>query len=425
MKTSHHLIEAQILMAIILIVAVVTALSTYISINIEKQTIIRDLTNNAKLVNEVIYRSLIVAMEDRNKTHAEQMVKSLATSENIEHIGIYDTTGKAWSRSERVGPEKKVATAEKIKKAIKGGKSFSHYVGKNDGDLFETLTPIRFQPECAKCHAYKKYLGVIEVGISTEAVNRRLASLYLWRLVTSLVSIVLLIVVLGGVLSYLVARPIEQLISTAGRLSQGDLAGRVDIRSRNEIGQLGQVFNQMANTLEKNINELEQAKMKMETAVKNIGEAMSAALDFEGLAKVILEQAVSQTDFAFGSLMMVDEANKLIIKGSRGLTDGEIAAYNKNPIRVDDDVLFQVVHSKTFVAATGLNPKTKLKHLAAKRKASTLYSFPLIAEGKFIGLINLVCLAPRVLKSDEIRDFFTLSLLRQQSPLLISDCMRR
>ena len=46
--------------------------------------------------------------------------------------------------------------------------------------------------------------------------------------------------------------PVESLTAAARRLESGDLRQRVEIRSRDEIGELGQAFNAMASSLERN-----------------------------------------------------------------------------------------------------------------------------------------------------------------------------
>jgi signal transduction histidine kinase len=66
---------------------------------------------------------------------------------------------------------------------------------------------------------------------------------------------VALVCVVAAVTAYLLSRrmlgPVESLTGAARRLESGDLKQRVDIQSRDEIGQLGQAFNSMAASLER------------------------------------------------------------------------------------------------------------------------------------------------------------------------------
>jgi len=54
---------------------------------------------------------------------------------------------------------------------------------------------------------------------------------------------------LGAVLFFYVTAPLRQLKKAASAISSGDLSQRVDIRSEDELGDLGQTFNQMAESL--------------------------------------------------------------------------------------------------------------------------------------------------------------------------------
>lgn len=407
-QKKRHLIEIDILIAIVLIVAVLSTVSTYITLNLERQAIDKDLLETARLVSSTIYRSLEIAMIDQKKVHVHQMVKSLSAAKNIDHIRIFDLEGNVWS-----GPEqdpKHILKKERIVQVLKSGEYSTSHVKEDDEEILETLTPVHSDQRCYSCHGReKKYLGLIEVGISTGQAATRVRSYHLREGLTTLVSVIAIILVLGGALNYLVVRPIERLTAMAEKLSRGDLSSRVSIRSRNEIGELGDVFNLMADTLEKNINELEQTKTKMETAIRNIGEAMSAALDFDSLFKVILEQATSLTECNCCSLMLVNETGELAIQATAGFTDKEVERYKKGPVRADDGILFQVVQSKTFIYAENLETKPKFKKLAVKRRARALCSFPLISEGKFIGLINIVCLNEKTMTVNEIKLLYALS----------------
>ncbi len=59
----------------------------------------------------------------------------------------------------------------------------------------------------------------------------------------------LLALVLGAVLSFQITAPLRQLKKAAGAIAQGDLNQRVNITSHDELGELGQTFNHMADSL--------------------------------------------------------------------------------------------------------------------------------------------------------------------------------
>jgi signal transduction histidine kinase len=86
------------------------------------------------------------------------------------------------------------------------------------------------------------------------------------------------------VLLVLIERPLEELKRVIGRVSKGDLGARVDFAKRNDdVGQLGQQFNEMIRQLEENRTEIErlhQGEMARAEHLATIGE-LAAGLAHE------------------------------------------------------------------------------------------------------------------------------------------------
>ncbi len=79
-----------------------------------------------------------------------------------------------------------------------------------------------------------------------------------WVLITVVAFATLLCFVLLTVLLVLVQRPLEELMITVGRIRRGDLSARLGFAKRDDdIGQLGQQFNEMVERLAQNREEIE------------------------------------------------------------------------------------------------------------------------------------------------------------------------
>jgi signal transduction histidine kinase len=79
-----------------------------------------------------------------------------------------------------------------------------------------------------------------------------------WVLITVVGFAILLCFVLLSVLLVLVQHPLEELMATISRIHRGDLSARVDFAKRDDdIGQLGQQFNEMVERLAQNREEIE------------------------------------------------------------------------------------------------------------------------------------------------------------------------
>lgn len=80
--------------------------------------------------------------------------------------------------------------------------------------------------------------------------------------------LLVLLVVLGfGLASaYFLIAPLKKLQAAAAKIAQGNLDTRVSISTRNEIGEVGQTFNEMAERLSQRESALREAKLKAEEA---------------------------------------------------------------------------------------------------------------------------------------------------------------
>lgn len=100
-----------------------------------------------------------------------------------------------------------------------------------------------------------------QVTALTEKIDEARAG-YLWQLRYLQVLLIVLAIgslfVIVALLLYWVIRPLERLGDGIRRLSSGDLSARVEIDSRDEVGQIARGFNHMADRLEDLYDNLEQ-----------------------------------------------------------------------------------------------------------------------------------------------------------------------
>jgi len=122
----------------------------------------------------------------------------------------------------------------------------------DDGQrVLAVITPIENKPDCsnAACHAHpasQKILGVLDTHLSLARPDQQLAQ-GTWRMLAYDVFAMIAI----GVLSWLfihrmIDRPLKQLQAGTRRLSNGDLGYQIDVKSKDQIGDLATSFNLMS-----------------------------------------------------------------------------------------------------------------------------------------------------------------------------------
>jgi diguanylate cyclase (GGDEF)-like protein len=121
-------------------------------------------------------------------------------------------------------------------------------------------------------------------------------------LIGLLVSLALVAIVAYTVGRWIVAS-LGRLATAANAISRGDLERRVDVTGRDEFGQLGDAFNEMADQLEARLAELEAERARQREATVRFGEALAATHDVDQLLRVIVETVVETTG-ATGGLVV-------------------------------------------------------------------------------------------------------------------------
>ncbi len=146
---------------------------------------------------------------------------------------------------------------------------------KEGNDAFKyTLAPARLKEECILCHgavgmtAFKDrkpgdLVGAFGVSVPTGDLERQVART---RLAAAAAGLVLL-----GVVSWLVTlsvrrhvlTPLLGLSASFGRMAQGDLTVRTEVRAKDEIGQLAGAFNGMAAELNRALQDVNLASQRV------------------------------------------------------------------------------------------------------------------------------------------------------------------
>ncbi len=121
-------------------------------------------------------------------------------------------------------------------------------------------------------------------------------------------------------LAFIMARglvePITNLIKVAQQMAAGDLSVRIRMRRRDEIGDLGQAFDSMAdeitatmNTMEQRVDELNHRAIQLTTAAE-ISRVASSTLDPDELLNQAVELIADRFDLCYAGLFLIDEATK-------------------------------------------------------------------------------------------------------------------
>ena len=116
-------------------------------------------------------------------------------------------------------------------------------------------------------------IGICRVALPMEAVNTAIGNLRRTALIASVAGLILTIV-FSVFSTGAITKPIQKLTQMTQSLAAGNINSRVPIDSRNELGQLSQNFNLMADTIQEQIDEISEEHRRSATILTNMGEGV-------------------------------------------------------------------------------------------------------------------------------------------------------
>ncbi|MBI4241914.1 MAG: HAMP domain-containing protein, partial [Candidatus Rokubacteria bacterium] len=148
--------------------------------------------------------------------------------------------------------------------------------GMADGARLLTLfRPLRNLDECQGCHGEDhKVRGVVRVSLGLEKLDAELRAARNRQIVVALLTILGVTVTLVVFIGRVVLQPIARVAAAARRIGHGDFEARVAVQSRDEIGELGRVINDMTDRLKTAHEDLEARNVELADTLRSLQESM-------------------------------------------------------------------------------------------------------------------------------------------------------
>ena len=124
-------------------------------------------------------------------------------------------------------------------------------------------------------------------------------------------------------LSRAVTSPLREVRDAARRVAEGDLATRIPIRSKDEIGQLASSFNTMTSELSAYVEALRASRDQLRGNLDLLGDTLSSTHDLNRILGVVLDTAMSTTSAQAGAIYLT-AMDDVYCKVARGLPDLEV-----------------------------------------------------------------------------------------------------
>jgi two-component system sensor histidine kinase AtoS len=226
----------------------------------------------------------INALLTYNYVLLEQNAEKLALEEDIVYVIIHDKESRVAAYSQHDEKQGMILMDEVSQRAVMAKKPLiqSTLPGEKKAPILDISIPVYIKESQEKW-------GTIRIGLSLERMSQQILKTRLNLLLLGFFAIVLGI--LGSIFfARRITQPISKLVETTISAAEGNLEQTIDIRTGDEIGELGKNFNHMIQQIRLQRNELEN-NLREITSLKAYADNILSSMT-NGLITIDLEEKV-------------------------------------------------------------------------------------------------------------------------------------
>ena len=272
-------LKYKITVTAILIITVTMAVTTLRDIQATKNQLINSQKEKAILLSDRIKHGLMVLMLENRWRDLQAMTEGLVkNSRELKEIRIFHPdTGIMIVSSDPKDIGKKIY-AEDMERFKK--QQYQPFIIEKDGEKFASaLNPVPNLPVCHRCHGSEKnILGVLDIEVSLREVQESIQEFKKRHVFHAFFGSLVLTIAFLSVAVWLIGKPIKEMIRTIKKIEGGDLAVRMKVDRKDELGQLAKSFNKMLESLEtakKQIEDYHEQQVQRAAKLASLGELAS------------------------------------------------------------------------------------------------------------------------------------------------------
>ena len=298
-------LSTKLLICLIGSMAFIFGIIGVMSVRMHRQHLLEAIVMSADRTSDVIRRSTRYSMLKDERKVVYQIINTIAHEPGMIKIRIFNKEGKITFSTDPLEINSFVnkqaeacygchSRAQPLSKLSSPDRSRDYYTP-DKKHVLGLIRPIENEPACASagCHAHpegKEILGVLDVVMSLDKVDANIAERgrkMLWQLLGAMVAISGICIIF---ILFMVHRPVKKILLGTHRVARGDLDFSINIDSNDEIGELGNSFNQMTQEIKKARAEItswaQTLEKRVEERTEQLRHAHAQILQAEKMASV-------------------------------------------------------------------------------------------------------------------------------------------
>jgi len=244
---------------------VIIGVYAYFNVKSQSAGLISEVERHANQLGETVISSTRFDMMLNQRDRIQQTINSIGTQPQIRDVRIINKDGEIIYSSDSININKMVdkraescyachAEDKPLEQISITERTRIFRVHPDSNRVIGIITPIYNETSCWKsdCHAHpknQKVLGVLDVSISLAEVDKAIV-VREWEIV---IFAIVAVIAVGLLIAFFVRRwvsnPVHDLLNATQQVSQGNLNYAIKDLGDNEIGKLGESFNNMTKKL--------------------------------------------------------------------------------------------------------------------------------------------------------------------------------
>jgi putative methionine-R-sulfoxide reductase with GAF domain len=199
---------------------------------------------------------------------------------------------------------------------------------------------------------------------------------------------------LGYGLASLIAMPIRQLVTAANQITAGNLEIRVEVNSKDEVGNLAISFNTMTSRLREFITTLEQrvaARTQDLAIVAEVGTATATILETDKLLQAVVDLTKERFNLYHSHIYLLDEAaeNLVLASGAGEIGRQMVAEKRSIPLDREQSLVARAARERKGVTVNDVTRSADFLSNPLLPNTRSELAVPMIVGGKVIGVFDI------------------------------------
>jgi len=342
-------INVKINAAIAIALVIVLGLSAYFTLSTQNDQAEENTQSKARLLTQSVTNIIKMDMIGQYEKDLTKIILTLGQFKEIETLRIFSPDGLILHSAV---PHEVGANIDELVMNVflSGDMNKPFRSGAEEHRSMCRVEVMYNAPECYRCHGSEtEIIGVLEVCLSMAATDEQIERNARFMVVSTILTILMIVIVISLLTTLIVKRPISSLMSTIEKRRRGEVDARVRLYSNDELGRLGQSFNDMLSRLDeanRQMQRLHAEQMSRAERLASIGEmAASVAHEIKNpLAGLSGATQVLSSSFPEGDSRseVVKEMLKLTVRLDKTINDllsfAKVATPTFEPVNPNDIV---------------------------------------------------------------------------------------